>query len=82
LLYPRPAARALPQSGCADIVVGREDGWLEVWDVDEAGLPQKVRAAINAWNNAASGEGWPRPCGASLGESARRLPAVATCSII
>ncbi|KAI8469474.1 MAG: hypothetical protein J3K34DRAFT_522137 [Monoraphidium minutum] len=30
------------KSGCADIVVGREDGRLEVWDVDEAGCPQKV----------------------------------------
>lgn len=39
--------RALPpcaQSGCADIVVGREDGRLEVWDVDETGQPQKVGA--------------------------------------
>jgi hypothetical protein len=24
-------------------VIGREDGWLEVWDVDEEGRPQKAR---------------------------------------
>lgn len=36
-----------PQSGCADIVIGREDGWLEVWDVDESGTPQKVRTVCS-----------------------------------
>lgn len=37
----RPAP-ALPQTGCADIVVGREDGSLEVWDIDPQGQPQLV----------------------------------------
>lgn len=30
------------QTGCADIVVGREDGSLEVWDIDPQGQPQLV----------------------------------------
>jgi len=28
------------QTGCADIVIGREDGTLEVWDIDPQGQPQ------------------------------------------
>jgi hypothetical protein len=32
------------KTGCADIVVGREDGHLEVWDVDPTGQPQLVTA--------------------------------------
>jgi hypothetical protein len=45
---PNPALlglrrRSTAQSGCADIVIGREDGWIEVWDVDEEGQPHKVR---------------------------------------
>jgi hypothetical protein len=34
----------LLQTGCADIVLGREDGSLEVWDVDRQGQPQLVVA--------------------------------------
>lgn len=30
------------QTGCADIVIGREDGSLEVWDIDTQGQPQLV----------------------------------------
>lgn len=30
------------QTGCADIVLAREDGSLEVWDVDTQGQPQLV----------------------------------------
>jgi hypothetical protein len=37
----RPANTPL-QTGCADIVVGREDGSLEVWDIDPQGQPQLV----------------------------------------
>lgn len=31
------------KTGCSDIVVGREDGSLEVYDIDETGAPQQVR---------------------------------------
>jgi hypothetical protein len=30
------------QTGCYDIVIGRDDGGLEVWDVDEQGVPYRV----------------------------------------
>jgi hypothetical protein len=30
------------QTGCADIVLAREDGSLEVWDIDTQGQPQLV----------------------------------------
>lgn len=30
------------QTGCADVVIGREDGSLEVWDIDTQGQPQLV----------------------------------------
>jgi len=30
------------KTGCADIIIGREDGSLEVWDVDGLGSPQLV----------------------------------------
>lgn len=30
------------QTGCCDIVIGRDDGSLEVWDVDSQGQPQLV----------------------------------------
>lgn len=33
------------QTGCSDIVIGRDDGSLEVWDIDESGTPQKVFSA-------------------------------------
>ena len=30
------------QSGISDIVIGRDDGTLEIWDVDENGTPHQV----------------------------------------
>ena len=41
---PPPYSPLTPfaQTGCPDIVVGRDDGQLEVWDVDEGGLPYRV----------------------------------------
>jgi hypothetical protein len=42
-----------PQSGCADIVIGREDGWLEMWDVDEEGAPHKVPGGVRQDGRAA-----------------------------
>lgn len=36
---------AVLQTGCADIVVGHEDGALEVWDVDPQGQPQLMASA-------------------------------------
>ena len=42
LLLPALLFLPVPQTGCADIVIGREDGALEVWDVDPQGQPQLV----------------------------------------
>uniref|UniRef100_A0A383VGJ7 Bardet-Biedl syndrome 7 n=1 Tax=Tetradesmus obliquus TaxID=3088 RepID=A0A383VGJ7_TETOB len=40
-----PGQSSSGDSGCADIVLGREDGSLEVWDIDRQGQPQLAVAS-------------------------------------